>query len=128
MRLEGGFKRGGRTRVAECLRQLVVPDRWASIRKSSFTKCFCVYTRADKALYPSTMGCCVSLHLLGICYLDPNRTQSVVLVVMNRILIALSFRLISFISEFVAPAPDSCVKLWFQLGQRRRIQPKQLLI
>ena len=40
--LEGGFERGGRIRVAECLRQ-IVPDRWASIRKRSFTKCFCVY-------------------------------------------------------------------------------------
>ena len=29
--LEGGFERGGRIRVAECLRQ-IVPDRWASIR------------------------------------------------------------------------------------------------
>ena len=29
--------------MAECLRQ-IVPDRWASIRKRSFTKCFCVYT------------------------------------------------------------------------------------
>ena len=43
VRLEGGFKRGGRIRVAECLRQ-IVQDRWASIRKISFTKCFCVYT------------------------------------------------------------------------------------
>ena len=40
--LEGGCKRGCRIRVAECLRQ-IVPDRWASIRKRSFTKCFCVY-------------------------------------------------------------------------------------
>ena len=30
VRLEGGFERGGRIRVAECLRQ-IVPDRWASI-------------------------------------------------------------------------------------------------
>jgi len=36
--LEGGFKRGGRIRVAECLRQ-IVPNRWASSRKRSFTKC-----------------------------------------------------------------------------------------
>ena len=42
MRLEGGFERGDRIRVAECLRQ-IVPYRWASIRKRSFTKCFCVY-------------------------------------------------------------------------------------
>ena len=45
--LEGGFERGGRIRVVECLRQ-IVPERWASIRKRSFTKCFCVYTGADK--------------------------------------------------------------------------------
>ena len=42
--LEGGFKRGDRIRVAECLRQ-IVPDRWASIRKRSFIKCFSVFTR-----------------------------------------------------------------------------------
>ena len=29
VRLEGGFNRGGRIRVAECLRQ-TVPNRWAS--------------------------------------------------------------------------------------------------
>ena len=40
--LEGGFERGGRIRVAECLRQ-IVSDGWASIRERSFTKCFCVY-------------------------------------------------------------------------------------
>ena len=39
VRLEGGFEGGGRIRVAGCLRQ-IVPDRWASIRKRSFTKCF----------------------------------------------------------------------------------------
>ena len=44
VRLEGGFKRGGRIRVAECLRQ-IVQNRWASIRKRSFTKCFRVYAR-----------------------------------------------------------------------------------
>ena len=33
--LEGGFERGGRIRVVECLRE-IVPDRWASIRKRSF--------------------------------------------------------------------------------------------
>ena len=55
MRLEGGFERGGRIRVAECLRQ-IVPDRWASIRKRSFTKCFCVYTGGDK-------GSCVRLRV-----------------------------------------------------------------
>ena len=43
VRLESGFVRGSRIRVAECLRQ-IVPDSWASIRKRSFTKCFCVYT------------------------------------------------------------------------------------
>ena len=42
VRLEGGFEGGGKIRVAECLRQ-IVPDRWASIRKRSFTKCFCVH-------------------------------------------------------------------------------------
>ena len=46
VRLEGGFKRGGRIKVAECLRQ-TVPNRWARVRKGSFTKCFCVYTRGD---------------------------------------------------------------------------------
>ena len=51
VRPEGGFERGGRIRVAECLRQIVLvagPDRWASIRKRSFTKCLCVYTVGDK--------------------------------------------------------------------------------
>ena len=43
VRLEGGFERRGRIRVVECLRQ-IVPDRWASIRKRSFTKCF-LFTR-----------------------------------------------------------------------------------
>ena len=33
--------------MAECLRQ-IVPDRWASIRKRSFTKCFCLYTGVTK--------------------------------------------------------------------------------
>ena len=47
--LEGVFERGGRIRVAECLRQ-IVPDRWASIRKRSFAKCFCLYTGDDKGL------------------------------------------------------------------------------
>ena len=47
VRLEGGFEREGRIRVAESLRQ-IVPDSWASIRKRSFTKCFCVYTGDDK--------------------------------------------------------------------------------
>ena len=42
MLLEGGFKRGGRIRVAERLRQ-IVPNRWATVRKRSFTKC--VFTR-----------------------------------------------------------------------------------
>ena len=35
VRLEGGFERGGRIRVAGCLRQ-IVPDSWASIRKRSY--------------------------------------------------------------------------------------------
>ena len=30
--LEGGFERGRRLRVAECLKQ-TVPNRWASVRK-----------------------------------------------------------------------------------------------
>ena len=47
VRLEGGFERGDRIRVVECLRQ-IVPDRWASKRKRSFTKCFCVYMGGDK--------------------------------------------------------------------------------
>ena len=42
VRLEGSFERGGRIRVAESLRQ-IVPDRWASISKRSFTKWSCVY-------------------------------------------------------------------------------------
>ena len=29
---EGGFERGGKMRVVECLRQ-TVPNRWASVRK-----------------------------------------------------------------------------------------------
>ena len=33
--------------MAECLGQ-TVPDRWASIRRRSFTKCFSVYTGGDK--------------------------------------------------------------------------------
>ena len=33
--------------MAECLRQ-IVSDRLASIRKRSFTKCFCVYTGVTK--------------------------------------------------------------------------------
>ena len=51
--LEGCFKRGGRIRVDECLRQ-IVPNTCASITKRSFTKCFCVYTRGDKG---SCVGC-----------------------------------------------------------------------
>ena len=38
VRLEGGL-RGGGISVMECLRQIVT-DRWASISKRSFTKCF----------------------------------------------------------------------------------------
>ena len=33
--------------MAERLRQ-IVPNRWASVRKRSFTKCFCVYPKGDK--------------------------------------------------------------------------------
>ena len=47
--LEGGFERAGRIRVVVCLRQ-IVPDGWASVRKRSFAKCFCVYTGGDKGL------------------------------------------------------------------------------
>ena len=39
MSLEGSFKRGGRIRVAVCLKQ-IVPNRWASIRKPSFRQTF----------------------------------------------------------------------------------------
>ena len=42
VRLEGGFKRGGRIRVAECLRQ-IVPDRWASIRKIFHQMFLCLH-------------------------------------------------------------------------------------
>ena len=45
--LEGGFERGRRLRVAECLKQ-TVPNRWASVRKWSFSRYFCVYRRDDK--------------------------------------------------------------------------------
>ena len=38
---------------SECLRQ-IVPKRWASIRKCSFTKYFCVCPRGDKG---SGVGC-----------------------------------------------------------------------
>ena len=41
VRLEGGFERGGRIRVAECLGQ-IVRNRCASVKKRSFTKYFCV--------------------------------------------------------------------------------------
>ena len=51
--LEDCFKRGGRIRVDECLRQ-IVPNTCASIRKRSFTQCFSVYTRGDKG---SCVGC-----------------------------------------------------------------------
>ena len=50
MRLEGGFKRGGRIRAAECLRQ-IVPNRWANVRKWSFTQCFCIYRRGVRRAY-----------------------------------------------------------------------------
>ena len=42
--LEGGFKRGGSIRVAECSRQ-IVPDRWASIRKKDLSPNVFVFTR-----------------------------------------------------------------------------------
>ena len=47
VRLEGGFKRGGRLKVAEFFMQ-IVPNRWASIRKRSFTKYFRVYTKVKR--------------------------------------------------------------------------------
>ena len=43
---EASFKRVGRIRAAGHLRQ-TVPNRWASVRKHSFTKRFCVYMRGD---------------------------------------------------------------------------------
>ena len=43
VRLEGGFERGGRIRVAECWRQ-IVPNRWASIRKDLSPNVF-MFTR-----------------------------------------------------------------------------------
>ena len=42
VRLKGSFETGGRIRVAECLRQ-TVSNRWASVRRRSFTKCFCLH-------------------------------------------------------------------------------------
>ena len=55
MRLEGGFKRGGRIsgRVfeANCSKQM------GQRKKKTFTKCFCVYTRGDK-------GSCVERELV----------------------------------------------------------------
>ena len=51
VRLEGGFKRGGRIRVAECLRQ-IVPDRWASIRKDLSPNVF-VFTRGVTKVHVS---------------------------------------------------------------------------
>ena len=41
MCLEGGFKRGGRIRVAECLRQ-IAPNRWPRVRQGFFAKCLCL--------------------------------------------------------------------------------------
>ena len=42
--------------MEECLRQ-IVPNRCASVRKRSFTKCFSVYMRGDK-------GSCVERELV----------------------------------------------------------------
>ena len=39
--LEGSFKRGGRIRVAESLRQ-IVPNRWVSVTKDLSPNVFCV--------------------------------------------------------------------------------------
>ena len=47
MRLEGGFRRGDRIRVAECSRQ-IVPNRWVSVRKRSVTKRFLFTRRVTK--------------------------------------------------------------------------------
>ena len=43
VRLEGGFERGGRIRVGQ----------HKMIRKRSFTKCFCVYSRQQKPSWPA---------------------------------------------------------------------------
>ena len=56
VRLEGGLKRGGRMRVLECLRQ-IVPNRWANIRKRSFTQCFCIYMRGVRRAYYKLSDC-----------------------------------------------------------------------
>ena len=45
--LEGSFERGGRSRVAQCLTQ-ILSNRWARVRRRSFTKCFCVYTKVRR--------------------------------------------------------------------------------
>ena len=71
VRLEGGFKRGGRIRVAECLRQ-IVPDRWASIRKSSFTKwClfepFCVWIMLERSKSAETWKLMLSWPVSSVC-------------------------------------------------------------
>ena len=50
--LEGGFERGSRVRVVECLRQ-TVPDRQASIKKKNLSPNVFVFTResgGDKGL------------------------------------------------------------------------------
>ena len=47
MSLNVGFERRERIYVAECSRQ-TVSKRWASLRKRSFTKYYCVYPRVDK--------------------------------------------------------------------------------
>ena len=68
MRLEGGFKRGGRIRVAECLRQSV-PDRWASIKKKDLSPNVFVFTRGVTKVRVSEADCnlsCWSIRLKEI--------------------------------------------------------------
>ena len=48
--LEGGFKRGGRIRVVECLGQ-IVPNRWVSVKKKIFHQMFlCLLTHMHLGL------------------------------------------------------------------------------
>ena len=66
--LEGSSERGRKLRVAECLKQ-TVPNRWASVRKWSFSRYFCVYTRDDK----------VNTHTPSLCGFEWSDTVSVTL-------------------------------------------------
>ena len=56
VRLEGGFKTGGRIRVVECLRQ-IVPDRWASIKKKDLSPNVFVFTRGVTKVRVSDADC-----------------------------------------------------------------------